>query len=162
MGCHSRKLSTSGNHGNSIGFLSSLKQLIWASSESNCGEGSDTGSDSDAASSQEGGGGGQEGSSDDELNQGISELSVDSERESESGQSVEVDVRTGKESSLDELSIGEQQDYTFEDHQLVDLSHSSDFDSSALFLVPSSDSNPSSTDSNESELQEDNDDVRGY
>lgn len=115
------------------GVFSSLKQLLW-SSHSSCEESSDASSDSETGVGVVGQC--QEGSSDDELNQGISELSVDG---GDPGRSVGVciDVRTTNESTADELVISEQQEYTFEDHQLVDLSHSSDFDSSGFFIAPS-------------------------
>ena len=134
MDYQSRKLSTGSVHRAPGGILTSLKQLIWPS-DRNCEESCDNSSDSDAASTQ-----GQEGSSDDELNQGISELSVDSGA-GEAGASVEVevcvDVRTTRDSCTDELALTDQQEYTFEDHQLVDLSHSSHFDSSGFFLASS-------------------------
>ena len=144
-------------------ILSSLKQLIWPP-DRNCEESSDNSSDSDGASTQ-----GQEGSSDDELNQGISELSVDS-GVGEGGvgvgvESVEVevcvDVRTTattatvagtRDSITDDLSLPDQQEYTFEDHQLVDLSHASHFDSSGFFLASSHVNEPQDDD------QEDDDD----
>ena len=159
MDCGSRKLSTSSRHRESGSFLSSLKQLIWSSSENNCEESSDTGSDSDTASSQSG----REGSSDDELNQGISDLSVDGKQGLEPGRSVEVqvcvDIRTTRESISEDLSIGEHQEYAFADHHLVHLNHSSsDFDTSGFFLDdpnPSTDENVSNP---ESELQDADDD----
>ena len=135
MDCRSRKLSTGSVHRAQGSILSSLKQLIWPS-DGNGEESSDNSSDSDGASTQ-----GQEGSSDDELNQGISELSVDSGVGERGVESVEVevcvDVRTTvtRDSSTDDLSLTDQQEYTFEDHQLVDLSHASHFDSSGFFLA---------------------------
>ena len=137
MDCRSRKLSTGSVHRAQGSILSSLKQLIWPS-DRNGEESSDNSSDSDGASTQ-----GQEGSSDDELNQGISELSVDSGVSEGGVGSVEVevcvDVRTTatRDSSADDLSLTDQQEYTFEDHQLVDLSHASHFDSSGFFLASS-------------------------
>ena len=137
MDCQSRKLSTGSVHRAQESILSSLKQLIWPSNR-NGEESSDNSSDSDGASTQ-----GQEGSSDDELNQGISELSVDSGVGEGGMGSVEVevcvDVRTTatRDSSTDDLSLTDQQEYTFEDHQLVDLSHASQFDSSGFFLASS-------------------------
>jgi hypothetical protein len=137
----SRKLSTgSVRRGAPGGILSSLKQLIWPS-DRNSEESSDNNSDSDGASTQ-----GQEGSSDDELNQGISELSVDGGVGEGGVGSVEVevcvDVRTTigtatQDGITDDLSLTDQQEYTFEDHHLVDLSHDSHFDSSGFFLASS-------------------------
>ena len=136
MDCRSRKLSTGNVHRTQGSILSSLKQLIWPL-DRNCEESSDNSSDSDSASTQ-----GQEGSSDDELNQGISELSVDNGVGEGGVGSVEVEVcvdvrTTTRDSSADDLSLTDQQEYTFEDHQLVDLSHSSHFDSSGYFLASS-------------------------
>ncbi len=159
MDYRSRKLSTGSVHRGGPGsILSSLKQLIWPS-DRNSEESSDNNSDSDGASTQ-----GQEGSSDDELNQGISELSVDGGVGEGGGVgSVEVevcvDVRTtigtathAQDSVTDELSLTDQQEYTFEDHQLVDLSHGSHFDSSGFFLASSHVTEPE-------EGNEDDDDV---
>ena len=132
----SRKLSTGIVHQASGRILSSLKQLIWPS-DRGCDQSSDNSSDSDSGSTRS-----QEGSSDDELNQGISELSVDS-GDSEIVGSVEVEVcvdvrtTTGPDSSPDDITLSDQQEYTFEDHQLVDLSHSSHFDSSGFFFASS-------------------------
>ena len=164
MACQSRKLSTSSRHrdrGSScVGFLSSLKQVIWSTLDNNCEENSEAESESDAASSSQAT---HEGSSDDELNQGISELSVESEgSEGDLGRGVQVevcvDVRTSEESAADELLIGEQE-YTFEDHQLVDMSHSPDFDSSPFFL-DAGESNCAGRDENEADLADGDDDVR--
>ena len=126
-------------------------------------ESSDNSSDSDGASTQ-----GQEGSSDDELNQGISELSVDGGVGEGGGGvgSVEVevcvDVRTttttvgaavtAQDTIPDDLCLPDQQEYTFEDHQLVDLSHDSHFDSSGFFLASSHVTEPE-------EDEDDDDDV---
>lgn len=153
MDCRSRKLSTGSVHLAQGSILSSLKQLIWPS-ERNCEESSDNSSDSDSASTQ-----GQEGSSDDELNQGISELSVDSGVGERGVESVEVevcvDVRTttmAKDSNTDDLSLTDQQEYTFEDHQLVDLSHSSHFDSSGFFLASSHVTEPQDDDDDDDDV----------
>lgn len=156
MDCQSRKHSAGNIHRGATGnFLSSLKQLIWSSSESTCEESSDASSESDSCSSQ----GINETSSDDELNQGISELSVDSDltERGERGVAVEVsvDVRTAaQDGNMDELSIGEHQEYTFEDHHLVDLSRSADFDSTGFLL----DSSGLSTVLEAGQLQDDDDD----
>ena len=165
MDCRSRKLSAGNVHRAQGSILSSLKQLIWPS-ERNCEESSDNSSDSDGASTQ-----GQEGSSDDELNQGISELSVDSGVSEGGVGSVEVevcvDVRTTttvastRDSCTDDLSMADQQEYTFEDHQLVDLSHASHFDSSGFFLAPShvTEPEPEEAEAEEDQEEDDDDDV---